>query len=79
MEFTVFDDNNVKINLQVVDMFKDEGNNINYIIYTDGTTNNDGQLACYASRFEIKDNQLFLKDIKSDYEWDLMDNILVKE
>jgi len=60
----------------IVLTFRDENNDINYIVYTDGTKDEEGELEIYASRYVIENDSYVLKDIESDYEWDLIDNML---
>ena len=48
----------------------------NYIIYTDNTKDNDGNLNIYASIYNPDNNEL--EEIKTDKEWDIIDKILEK-
>ncbi len=75
MEFNIVDNGKI-INCKIILTFKDTNNNINYIVYTDGTKNFNDELEIYASRYELKDNNYILKDIQNDYEWNLIDNML---
>lgn len=75
MNFKVFD-NGKMITCKVIKVFSDENNNINYIIYTDGTKDNNGELEIYASRYVVENNEFVLKPILYDFEWNLIDNIL---
>ena len=75
MTFKIIE-NNTEIECNIISTFTDEGNNINYIIYTDGSRNSDGELDVYASRYTIEDNNYILKEIENDYEWNLIDNML---
>lgn len=76
MDFKILDDTGKEIECELIYTFKDKNNDINYIIYTDGKTNNDGKKEVYASRYELKDGNYILKAIENDNEWDLIDNIL---
>ncbi len=79
MNFEIVDNNGQKVDCEVVDLFKDESNNINYIIYTDGTKSENDKLEVYASRYVLENGKYFLKDIENDYEWDLIDNFLASK
>lgn len=68
--------NGKEIVCNVICTFKDQNNNNNYIVYTDGTEDETGKLEIYASRYVIEGNDLILNDIENDYEWDLIDNML---
>ena len=56
--------------------FKDDGNNINYIVYTDGTKDINGDLKNYASRYVLENGNYVLKSIEKESEWDLIDSML---
>ena len=50
MNFKIID-NEKEINCDILFTFADENNGSNYIIYTDGTKSEDGELEIYASRY----------------------------
>ena len=75
MNFKIIE-NGKEIVCDIVLTFRDDNNDINYIVYTDGTKDETGELEIYASRYVIDNNQYVLKDIKNDYEWNLIDNML---
>ena len=73
MNFKIIE-NGKEIECNIVLTFRDD-NNINYIVYTDGTKDEDGELEIYASRYKMVDNSFLLEEIVNDYEWDLIYNI----
>lgn len=75
MNFKIYEDNK-EIVCNIIKIFKDDSNDINYIIYTDGTKDEDGELEIYASRYILENNNYILTDIENDYEWNLIDNML---
>ena len=75
MNFKIIEDNN-EIVCNIVLTFRDENNNINYVVYTDGTKDKYGDLEIYASRYIIENNNYILKSIENEYEWNLIDNML---
>lgn len=75
MDFKILE-NGKEISCDVILTFRDDNNDINYIIYTDGTKDETGELEIYASRYIIDNNYYLLKEIENDYEWDLIDNML---
>lgn len=75
MNFKIID-NGKEINCEIVLTFRDENNDINYIVYTDGTKDKNNELEVYASRYIMDNNNFVLKEIENDYEWDLIDNML---
>lgn len=75
MNFKIYE-NNKEIVCNIIKLFKDDSNDINYIIYTDGTKDDNGELEIYASRYILENNKYILTDIENDYEWNLIDNML---
>lgn len=75
MEFNIISDGNT-ITCDILFTFNDSSNNINYIVYTDGTKDDDGELKIYASRYIIENKNFILKSIENDYEWNLIDNMI---
>ena len=75
MNFKVID-NEKEINCEVILTFRDDNNDINYIVYTDGTKDVNGDLEIYASRYKLINNNYILSDIENDYEWNMIDNML---
>ena len=58
--------------------FKKQSNNKNYIIYTDDTRDNLGNLNIYASIFYPDDNTK-LEEIESEEDWNIVEKILTKD
>jgi len=75
MNFKIYEDGK-EIICDIILTFRDDNNDINYIVYTDGTKDEEGDLEIYASRYKLENGYYILKDIESDYEWDLIDNML---
>ena len=75
MNFKIIEDGK-EINCEIVSTFKDYGNDINYIVYTDGTMDNFGNLEVYASRYILEGSNYILNPIENEYEWNLIDSML---
>ena len=75
MNFKVVQDGK-EINCEVVLTFSDKNNNIDYIVYTDGTKDENNDFEIYASRYSKVGNDIILQDIENEYEWNLVDNML---
>ena len=75
MNFKVIE-NGIELTCNILFTFRDENNNINYIVYTDGTKDEEGDLEIYASRYILKDNDFYLEEIKDESEWNLIDNMI---
>lgn len=75
MNFKVIE-NGKEIICDIILTFRDDNNDINYIVYTDGTKDENRELEIYASRYIVSNGNYILEEIKNDYEWDLIDNML---
>lgn len=75
MNFKIIE-NDKEINCNILLTFRDDNNDINYIVYTDGTLDDDNEPLIYASRYVLENNSYILKDIENDYEWNLIDNMI---
>lgn len=75
MNFSVISEGKT-ITCDIIFTFKDEINNINYIVYTDGSKDDNEELKIYASRYVIENKDYILKPIEDEYEWNLIDNML---
>ena len=75
MKFEIIEDGK-KIECEIILTFRDENNDINYIVYTDGTKDSDGELEVYASRYIQENNKYILQPIQNEFEWNLIDNVI---
>ena len=75
MDFKIFKDNK-EVECEIVFTFRDQNNGINYVVYTDGTLDENNELEIYASRYELQDGEYNLLEIETEYEWDLVDNMI---
>ena len=75
MNFKIID-NGKEIEAKIILTFKDSSNDINYIVYTDGSVDSNGEEEVYVSRYKLKNGNYILKAIENNYEWDLVDNML---
>lgn len=78
MNFKIIE-NGKELTCDIITLFKDDSNDINYIVYTDGTIDSDGKLEVYASRYILDGKDYILKEIENEYEWNLIDNILASK
>lgn len=49
-----------------------------YVVYTDGTKNEDGTMEILASIYNVVDGQVKLEEIITDSEWNMVDEMLTK-
>ena len=74
--FTVMDDNGKEVTCEVLFTFDSEETKKNYIVYTDNTTDEEGNVRVYASIFDPTSEKTELKPIESDREWKIIETIL---
>lgn len=74
--FQVLDENGKEVTCEVLFTFDSEETKKSYIVYTDNTTDQDGNVRVYASIFDPKAENTELKPIESDREWKIVETIL---
>lgn len=74
LSFTVKGDNGEEIKCDI--LFTFENDNKNYVVYTDNTTDEEEELVVLASLYTLEDDNIILEEIKTDAEWDLVDEKL---
>ena len=75
MKFKIIE-NGKEIECEIVMTFTDYSNGINYIVYTDGTLDNEENIEVYASRYFLENDSYVLNPIEYENEWNLIDNML---
>ena len=71
----IIDDNNETTEYEIILAFKWSKTNKNYVVYTDNTTNDDGNLNVYASIY-YPDDDTKLDPIETDEEWNQIEERL---
>lgn len=74
--FTVMDDNGKEVTCEVLFTFDSEETKKSYMVYTDNTTDEDGNVRVYASIFDPTAENTELKPIETDREWKIVETIL---
>ena len=74
--FQVLDENGKEVTCEVLFTFDSEETGKSYIVYTDNTTDDDGNVRVYASIFNPKTENMELIPIESDREWKIVETIL---
>ena len=64
------------IECDVLFTFESEETEKNYIVYTDNTFDEDGNIRVYANIFDPEGERTELIPIESDKEWEIINNIL---
>ena len=75
-KITVLDENGNEVECEVLFTFDSEETNKSYIVYTDNTTDEEGNTKVYASIFNPNDEKTELIPIETDREWKIIETIL---
>ena len=75
-KFTVLDENGNEVECEVLFTFDSEETKKSYIVYTDNTTDEEGNTKVYASIFNPNDEKTELIPIETDREWKIIETIL---
>ena len=74
--FTVLDENGKEVTCEVLFTFDSEETKKSYIVYTDNTTDDDGNVRVYASIYNPDQPESDLIPIESEAEWKIIETIL---
>ena len=74
--FKVLNDDGKEIECEVLFTFESDETKKNYIVYTDNTTDNDGNVKVYASVYNPESDKTDLLPIETDREWKIIETIL---
>ena len=76
MTFKVNGENGEVIECEVLFTFESEETKKNYIVYTDNTTDEEGNTKVYASIYTPDTEETKLEPITTDHEWAIIEKIL---
>lgn len=76
MTFTVTDDNGKEVECEVLFTFESDETHKNYMVYTDNTTDEQGNTKVYASIYEPNQESTVLQPIETEKEWKIIETIL---
>ena len=74
--FTLLDETGQEVEYDVLFTFESDKTNKNYIVYTDNTRDEIGNIEVYASIYHPEDENGRLEAIETDEEWKLIETIL---
>jgi uncharacterized protein YrzB (UPF0473 family) len=74
--FTVIDDKGNEVECEVLFTFDSYETGKHYIIYTDNTTDEEGNTKVYASTFDPENEKTALGAIETEKEWKIIETIL---
>jgi len=75
-KFMVIDNEGKEIECEVLFTFESDETNKNYIVYTDNTKDEIGNIKVYASIFDPNSDTTKLEPIETEKEWNIIENIL---
>ncbi len=76
MTFKAMNDSGQEVELEVLFTFESEETGKNYIVYTDNTTDEDGNTNVFASILESDVNENLLQPIESEEEWSMIETLI---
>ena len=74
--FSMLDENGNEVVYDVLFTFESDETGKNYIVYTDNTKDENGNIEVYASIYDPEDPQSKLEAITTDKEWKVIETIL---
>lgn len=74
--FKVFNDAGKEIECEVLFTFESDETKKNYMVYTDNTTDEEGNTKVYASIYNPEEIETKLIPIESEKEWKIIETIL---
>lgn len=74
--FTLLDENGQEVVYDVLFTFESDQTNKNYIVYTDNSKDEEGNIEVYASIYYPDDENGRLEAIETESEWKLIETIL---
>ena len=74
--FTVINDEGKEVECEVLFTFDSEETNKSYMVYTDNTTDTDGNVKVYASVYDPNGDNTELLPIETEREWKIIETIL---
>ena len=74
--FTMLDDNGNEITYDVLFTFESDETHKNYIVYTDNSRDETGNIQVFASIFYPDDENTKLEAIQTEKEWKVIETIL---
>ena len=74
--FTVTDKSGKTIEYEILFTFDSDETGKSYIVFTDNSLDEDGNIITYAATYDKNGETLELQDIETDEEWNVIENLL---
>lgn len=78
MTFKILDENGKEKDCEVLFTFDSEETNKSYMVYTDNTTDDEGNVRVFASIYDPNDPNSKLLPIETEQEWSIINAILAE-
>ncbi|NLA32676.1 MAG: DUF1292 domain-containing protein [Mollicutes bacterium] len=76
IKFTIINDNGEELECDVLFTVDSDETKKSYIVYTDNSTDEEGNIKTYASIYDPTGESLKLEPIETEQEWDMIEKIL---
>lgn len=76
MTFKVINDEGKEIECEILFTFESDETGKNYMVYTDNTLDEEGNIKVYASIYEPNQDETKLEPIETEKEWKIIETIL---
>lgn len=76
IKFTIINDNGEELECDVLFTVDSDETKKSYIVYTDNSTDEEGNIKTYASIYDPTGESLKLDPIETEQEWDMIEKIL---
>lgn len=76
MTFKVVNNEGKEMECEVLFTFESDETKKNYIVYTDNTTDEAGNIRVYASIYNPNEDQMTLQPVESEQEWNTIEQIM---
>lgn len=74
--FTIIKDEGKEIKCEILFTYENKETGVNYMAYTDNTTDDEGNTKVYASIFDPNEENPILLPIQTEEEWGIIERIL---
>ena len=76
--FTVTDVSGNTIEYEILFTFDSDETKKSYVVFTDNNIDKDGNVITYAATYDKNGKELQLKDVETEREWSLIENLLAQ-
>ena len=74
----VIDKNDTKEEYNILFKVETDKENLNYVVYTKGEKNSEGETIAYAGIYSLKDGKQKIEPIEDDYTLEFLDSLLLQ-